>query len=347
VSSAEQPLLLATVNYHVGHTIPVRVAEEQGYFRDEGLTRHAFEASGLLPGPLERDGLALALTEHGVDVALGAKLAAAVYERSRGAELLIVGGWRIDGPAGTKWYGRPGRTQIASYRGGRAGIRERGSMDEDFLSSALRLQGFEAERDLHWELDPIFYANEPGIFDALLSGRVDLIPVGPNQWPLAEERGLALIVDTTTLYPAGRPGKVIVAASTTVDERADELKEVLRAIIRAFWFCRNPDNFDYVSDLDARLRAFSHNAFEHRKRLVTSREMMRGWSMPLAGAISREQLGSIIDDLAARRQLAAPLTVDDVLRDDLVSAAYRELAARPTSRADLERNRALVAQFHY
>lgn len=85
MSAAEQPLLIATVNYHVGHTITIRVAEEQGYFREEGLDRHVYDSRGLLPGPLERDGLALAMEEHGVDIAAGASVGAANATGGRSA----------------------------------------------------------------------------------------------------------------------------------------------------------------------------------------------------------------------------------------------------------------------
>ena len=78
MSSPEQPLLIATVNYHVGHTITLRVAKEQGYFRDEGLAHYVYDSRGLLPGPLERDGLALAMNAHGVDIVALASVGAAL-----------------------------------------------------------------------------------------------------------------------------------------------------------------------------------------------------------------------------------------------------------------------------
>lgn len=37
MSVKDQPLLVANSNYHVGHEITFRVAEELGYFREEGF----------------------------------------------------------------------------------------------------------------------------------------------------------------------------------------------------------------------------------------------------------------------------------------------------------------------
>jgi ABC-type nitrate/sulfonate/bicarbonate transport system substrate-binding protein len=347
VSAREQELLIATVNYHVGHTISIRVAEQEGYFREEGLERYAYESAGLVPAPFERDALGLAMVEHGVDIAAAVKVSAVLYQRSLGADLYIVGGWRIDGPAGTKWYGRPDLRRPADVAGRRVGIRERGSMDEVFLCSALRVAGVAGEPDVTWICDPMFYANDAREFEALAEDRVDLIPVQPAYWAEAERRGFSLVVDTTTLFPAGRPGKVIVATARTIDERRPELEAFLRANIRAFWYCRNAANYEALSALDRHWRTFSHNEFEHQTTLVASAEMMSGWSMPLDGGLSRDQLGSIIDDLTARNLLAAPLTIDDVLRDEPRQAAYANLAARPEFAADLERNRTLVDRFRY
>lgn len=72
MSGLDQPLLIATTGYHVGHQRSIRVAEEQGYLKDEGLDDYVYDYRGLIPGPLEREGLALAMKEHGVDIACGA-----------------------------------------------------------------------------------------------------------------------------------------------------------------------------------------------------------------------------------------------------------------------------------
>ena len=54
MSTLDQPLLIANVNYHVGHWVAIYVAEEQGFFKQEGLTRYEYERSGLLPGPFRK-----------------------------------------------------------------------------------------------------------------------------------------------------------------------------------------------------------------------------------------------------------------------------------------------------
>ena len=103
MSTLDQPLLIANSNYHVGHQVAIFVAEEQGFFREEGLKEYEYDARGLIPGPLERDGLAMAITNHGVDIATAVDVEAAIYQRSLGADIYIVGGWRYT--PFLRWYG--------------------------------------------------------------------------------------------------------------------------------------------------------------------------------------------------------------------------------------------------
>jgi hypothetical protein len=89
MSTLDQPILIANSNYHVGHQVAIFVAEEQGFFNQEGLKEYEYDARGLIPGPLERDGLAMAITNHGVDIATAVDVEAAIYQRSLGAEVYI------------------------------------------------------------------------------------------------------------------------------------------------------------------------------------------------------------------------------------------------------------------
>ncbi|HLY65884.1 MAG TPA: hypothetical protein VKU60_10150, partial [Chloroflexota bacterium] len=90
----DQPLLVANSNYHVGQQMSVRIAEEQGFFREEGLSNYLYDCRGLVPGPFEREALHLVMEERGVDLATAVDVGSALFQRSRGAPLRIIGGWR-------------------------------------------------------------------------------------------------------------------------------------------------------------------------------------------------------------------------------------------------------------
>jgi ABC-type nitrate/sulfonate/bicarbonate transport system substrate-binding protein len=345
MSTADQPLLIATMGYHVGHTVSIRVGQEQGYFREEGLAEFDFDGYGLLPRRFEREALALSMEERGVDIALGA--GAAFHQRSIGADLFIVGGWRLDGPAGTRWYGRE-QTALARLRGAKAGIRERGSMNGEFLARELVHIGIDLQDAVTWVYDPIFYGDNPKALDALSSGRVDLIPLRPGAWEEADRRGFSVLLDSVTAYPGGRPAKVVVATGATLRERPQQLAAFLRANIRAFWFVRDPANFAYIQDLDARSRDRSHNVDERRSgRLVTVVADCETWPMPLDGGVARNGLERIMQEQVASSALERPLPLGDILRDEIVREAYAELCARPESQAALERNRGLIHKYGF
>lgn len=349
MSTLDQPMLVATMGYHVGHTVSVYVAQEQGFFRDEGLANFEFDGRGLLPRPFEREALALSMYERGVDLALGADPATVFYQRLKGADLYVVGGWRLDGPAGTRWYGTGRFKSLADLRGAKAGIREHGSMNGEFLIRELVRIGLDPQRDIDWVFDPIFYGGDnPAMLDALESGRVDLIALRPASWAEADRRGFKVILDSVTAYPNGRPGKVIVATGKVLRERRDELAAFLRANLRAFWFVRDVANFEYVRDLDARSRVASHNEEEHTKsQLVTVPGDVDTWPMPLDGGVAPEELEKIMQERLQAGTIDRPLPLDEVLKDEVVKEAYRELCARPESQPALARNRLLKTTYGF
>ena len=347
MSARDQTLLIATMGYHVGHTASINVGRDQGYFREEGIPDFEFDGRGLLPRVYEREVLALSMQERGVDVALGVGLGSAFYQRSLGADLYIVGGWRLDGPAGTRWYTRSIK-DLAGVRGAKIGLREHGSMDGDFLARELVRVGIDPARDVEWVLDPIFYGDNPEEFEALASGRVDLAPIQPSSWEEADRRGFSVLLDSVAAYPNGRPGKVIVATGKMIRERRGELAAFLRANIRAFWFVRNAENFAHVIELDGRARVLSRNEDEHGSaHLVIGAHQCETWPMPLDGGVARNELETIMHELVAAGTIERPMQLDAILKDDIVIEAYRTLCARPESQPALERNRRLVATYGY
>jgi ABC-type nitrate/sulfonate/bicarbonate transport system substrate-binding protein len=347
VSTRDQSLFIATMGYHVGHMISVQVAREQRYYHEEGLEAFEFDGRGLLPRRFEREALALTMKERGVDIALGAGVGTAFYQRSVGADLYIVGGWRLDGPAGSRWYSRT-VTDLKNVRGAKVGMREPGSMNGVFLSRELVRIGLDPARDVEWVCDPIFYGDNPDSFEALDSGRVDLIPLRPGAYDEADRRGLCVLLDSVVAHPDGRPGKVVVATGETIRERGAELSAFLRANIRAFWFVRDVANFAVVAELDAKARLGSHNADERGSaHLVTVPEDCETWPMPLNGGVSRGELDRIVTELVAAGTIDRPLALDDVLKDQLVIEAYRNVSGRAESQAALERNRRLIAKYGF
>ena len=345
MSTLDQPILIANSNYHVGHHVAIAVAREREYFSEEGLKEYEYDSRGLIPGPLERDGLALAMKNHGVDIATAVDVEAAIHQRASGADLYIAGGWRYT-PL-LKWYGAKHVTDMSKLRGGRIGMREKEGLVEVFITDALRQAGVDPFKDVHWVYDPVFgYRNNPAHMEMLRAGKIDAITSQPPFSDQLEREGYPMILDPNKIFPR-RPGKLTVATGQMIEKRGDELQAYFRAIIRAFWFMRDVKNFEYLRDLEARLRkTATHNEVERSTvAIVSSPDRVESWALPIDGAVAAAAIERIADEMVKKGKLARPLAVQDILRDDAVTEAFRQVSARPELQSAL--HVALAAQGKY
>ena len=329
MSTLDQPLLIANSNYHVGHQVAIFVAEEQGFFREEGLKEYVYDARGLIPGPLERDGLAMAITNHGVDIATAVDVEAAIYQRSLGADIYIVGGWRYT--PFLRWYGAKHLTDMSKLRGGSIGMREKEGLVQVFITDALREAGVDPENEVQWIYDPVFgYRNNPAHMEMLRSGKVDAITSQPPFSDQLEKEGYPMILDPNKVFPR-RPGKLTVATGQTIEKRADELCAYFRAISRAFWFMRDMKNFEVLRDLERKLRKTNtHNEDERGVvAIVTGPDRVESWAIPIDGGITTEAVQRIADEMVKSGKLSRAMSVKDIVRDDAVKTAYQEVSRRP------------------
>jgi ABC-type nitrate/sulfonate/bicarbonate transport system substrate-binding protein len=328
MSTLDQPILIANSNYHVGHQVAIFVAEEQGFFREEGLKEYEYDPRGLIPGPLERDGLAMAITNHGVDIATAVDIEAAICQRSLGADVYIVGGWRYT--PFLKWYGAKHVTDMSKLRSGRIGMREKEGLVHVFINDALREAGVNPENEVQWVYDPVFgYRNNPVHMEMLRSGEIDAITSQPPFSDQLEKEGYPMILDPNKVFPR-RPGKLTVATKQMIEKRSEELRAYFRAIIRSFWFMRDVNNFEYLRDLEKKLRKTNtHNEDERGVvAIVTSPDRVESWALPIDGGIAPEAVQRIADEMLKAGKLSRAMMAKDVLRDDAVKAAYGKVSSR-------------------
>ena len=345
MSTLDQPLLIANSNYHVGHQVAIFVAKEQGFFNDEGLKEYDYDARGLIPGPVERDGLAMAITNHGVDIVTAVDVEAAIHQRSLGADIYIAGGWRYT--PFLRWYGARQVTDMSKLRGGRIGMREKEGLVQVFMTDALRAAGVDPDKEVEWVYDPVFgYRNNPAHMEMLRSGKIEAITSQPPFSDQLEKEGYPMILDPNKVFPR-RPGKLTVATGQMIEKRADELRAYFRAIIRSFWFMRDVQNFEYLRDLEKNLRRTNtHNEDERGVvAIVTSPDRVESWALPIDGGIAPETVQRIADEMLKSGKLSRPMPAKDILRDDAVKQAYREVSSRPELKTPF--SIALAAQEKY
>ena len=345
MSTADQPLLIANSNYHVGQQVAVYVAREQGYFKEEGLDKFDYDGRGLIPVVIEKQGLGPAMVEHGVDIATAVDVSAAIYQRSLGADVYIVGGWRYD--PDLKWYSQKDISDIRQLKGRRLGIREREGLVYGFMCTMLQQAGIDPEKEVTWVFDPVFgYGNDPKHVDMLRNGTVDAMPSFPPFSKQLESDGFPILLDPRVVFPR-RPGKVTVATKRTIESRADELRAYFRGMIRAFWFMRDTANFDYLRKLESRLRSESHSDEERELFIVTSLEKVDGWALPIDGGVTVDSLKRIMEGMVAIGELKTAIEVESLLRDDAVKAAFQDLRKRPELQAPYEKVKAVVEKYGF
>ena len=345
MSTLDQPILIANSNYHVGHQVAIAVAKEQNYFSEEGLKQFDYDSRGLIPGPIEKEGLAMAIKNHGVDIAPAVDVEAAIHQRALGADVYIVGGWRYT--PFLKWYGAKHVTDMSKLRCGRIGMREKEGLVEVFITDALSAAGVEPFKEVTWVYDPVFgYRNNPAHMEMLRSGKIDAITSQPPFADQLEREGYPMILDPNKIFPR-RPGKLTVATGQMIDKRGDELKAYFRAIIRAFWFMRNVNRFEYLRDLEARLRKTNtHNEDERGTVvIVTSPDRCDSWALPIDGVVAPAAIERIVGEMVKAGKLKQAIPGQEILRDGPVTEAYREVSTRPELKPALAV--ALAAQEKY
>jgi ABC-type nitrate/sulfonate/bicarbonate transport system substrate-binding protein len=205
------------------------------------------------------------------------------------------------------------------------------------MRDALRQAGVDPETEVHWVYDPVFgYRNNPDHMELLRSGKIDAITSQPPFSDQLEREDYPMILDPNKVFPR-RPGKLTVATAKTIEQRSDELRAYFRAIIRSFWFMRDANNFNYLRDLEARLRKTNtHNEDERGVvAIITSPDRLDSWALPINGGIAPEVIERLVDEMVKAKKLARPIPAKEILRDGPVTEAYREVSSRPQLKSAL------------
>jgi ABC-type nitrate/sulfonate/bicarbonate transport system substrate-binding protein len=348
LSPRMRPLRVGPACYHALHLTILSTAHEMNFLYDEGLQdgagREHYEIvpHGLAPFGFEKTTLAQAMKDKEVDIATDVQPRTALYLSSQGEDCCVIAGWR-NNRGRTLVAKREVRT-LKDLRGQRIGISDVGDNHHLLLTYWLREAGLDPEIDVQW----VTGIGPETRLSGLVEGRIDagLVTHGGDHSAELQKAGLAVLQDFSSAYPNGRPDRVIVSSNRVLDERGDQVKAFLRAILRTYWFVRDTQNFFYFQNLERRLRRQSPNHFE-QVRPVHAKSLQ--W-MEKHQAYPVDGLASGLEEYA--REMVAlgdieKIDLKKVIRQDLMREAYQELSARAEARPELERARDVAKRIGY
>jgi ABC-type amino acid transport substrate-binding protein len=333
--------------YHVLHVLPPMVAHEMNYFVEEGLVdRNGRPAYDILPGGLspfngEKTTLAQCMKEKGAHIAMDVKPSSVVYLNRRGAKLRIIAGWRNQSP---NWVmGKPHIKALADLKGQLVGLKDFGNIRYYALAYQIQKAGLDPQQDVRYTR---------GISDgatALRTGKVDAGFVTVEEGPAMLEEGFTKLIDLSIMYPEGRPDRIIVATEEFLNERPDWANAYVKGMIRAYWFMRiMPDNFDYLHNLERRMR---HQSFDAEEPLIplSCRTPMACELMPFPVDGQPSGFDNYLKEWVELGELDSEdvAMLKESLRVDIVREAFSELEARKELKQPLARAREVAARIGY
>jgi hypothetical protein len=170
-----------------------------------------------------------------------------------------------------------------------------------------------------------------------------------EEGPEMLQEGFTKLIDLSVLYPEGRPDRVIAATEEFLNERPDWANAYVKGMIRSYWFMRTmPDNFEYLKNLERRMRVNSFDAEEPfiplSCRTPLACELMPfppdGVPTGFDGYLQEwVELGELDQDDVAM--------LKESLRTDIVREAFSELESRAELKPLLQRAREVTARIGY
>ncbi|MGH7817592.1 MAG: ABC transporter substrate-binding protein, partial [Candidatus Binatia bacterium] len=341
-------LRIAPTCYHMLHQVPVRAAHEMNYFYDEGLKSAdgslAYEllTDSMVPFGLEKLGISQAMKEKSVDIALDVQSRTIFYQRGRGADIYIIAGWRNQHT--NLWVGPPHIKSLKDLKGKRVGISDFNSIRHWAIQIQLVKAGLDLERDVEWVRVGV---NSKFHVEAIRAGRVECAPVPPWYAEDLIAEGCNVLVSPAEQYPDGRPERIIAATGRILEERPDMVKAFLKGMIRSYWFVRDmPKNYDYITNLEKRIRLLSPDPEERVVQVPRSLRDLEAMPFPLDGRASG------FEDMLKEEERLGELNynvppIKEVVAQDLVDEAFKELRARKELDEEFQRLKKAEARWGY
>jgi len=224
------------VTFRNARLMPLWIADEEGYFKKQGLDVKQVNISGGTQG-------AQMMVSGGVDVSYDDPITCIVSTAGGVPVNVIVGGTPS---LAYLIVGGPGIKTIADVKGKRVGSSGLGlSASRLALLVGLRRFGIDADKG---QVTIVAAGQEPERIAGLSTGAIAATVISPEYRTKLEQLGVNMLADLRTLNIPWETSSVITTAKN-VQTKRDLLERVVRAILQAHAFILNPTHRARVVEL--------------------------------------------------------------------------------------------------
>lgn len=338
-------ITIAAGVYQVHHRHAVMIAKEQGFFKEEGILEF-----DIIVTNHDDDNLGRQLMAGRVQFGLDAKPQDVLrWVTKEGADICIIGSDISQFPMVV--IGAKGIKSVAGLKGKRIGVTTgksgtRVSLDATQSRTMLRAAGLDPDKDVTWVSGTQMHPELGDPVGALRRGEVDCVFVREVVGPKAEEEGFPVLLRFNEFYSDGYPVRVIIAAGAVIRQHPETVTAFLKALIRGYRFLRDmPKNYEYVVDLDKRIRAVDSDPKERVTDLKLTVEKLGSLPHPPDGRLPIKGFEVILAQEKEAGNIPGSLTMDKVTRLEFVEQANRELDSREDLREELKRVKQWVGKY--
>jgi NitT/TauT family transport system substrate-binding protein len=224
------------VTFRNARLMPLWVAEEEGFFKKQGLDVKQVNISGGTQG-------AQMMVSGGVDVSYDDPITCVVSTAGGIPVNVIVGGTPS---LAYLIVGGPGVKSVADVKGKRVGSSGLGlSASRLALLVGLRRFGVDADKG---QVTIVAAGQEPERIAGLSTGAIAATVISPEYRTKLEQLGVNMLADLRTLNIPWETSSIITTAKN-VQTKRDLLERVVRATLQAHAFILNPANRTRVVEL--------------------------------------------------------------------------------------------------
>jgi NitT/TauT family transport system substrate-binding protein len=288
------------VTFRNARLVPLWIAEEEGYFKKQGLDVKQVNISGGTQG-------AQMMVSGGVDVSYDDPITCVVSTAGGVPVNVIVGGTPS---LAYLIVGGPGVKTIADVKGKRVGSSGLGlSASRLALLVGLRRFGIDADKG---QATIVAAGQEPERIAGLSTGAIAATVISPEYRTKLEQLGVNMLADLRTLNIPWETSSVITTVKNAQTKR-DMLERVVRAILQAHAFILNPANRARVIELTT-----TQLALKSQQDAASAYDDLIKFYVFKKPYPTRDGFANVISEVAKQLPKAATLKYEDVVDTSII-----------------------------